>query len=141
VDLEDAAIEGSVFLIESPAGRRPEIRGRLDMGSARVTGRFLVRNATVEARTDVLAGSSYASPAVVGKAVNAARLVVGAEVILEGRCEVAGTIDLSRGQMSSLSIGGNCLLRTPGRTALDLTNAELGGDATLHRGAAPALAS
>ena len=49
---------------------------------------------------------------------------------------MTGTIDLSRGQMSSLSIGGNCLLRAPGRTALDMTTAELGGDVTVHRGAA-----
>ncbi len=90
----------------------------------------------MQTRTDASAGSNYASPAVVGKVVNAARLSVGAEVILEGRCEVAGTLDLSRGQMSSLSIGGNCLLRAPGRIALDLTNAELGGDLTIHSGAA-----
>ncbi len=49
---------------------------------------------------------------------------------------MTGTIDLSRGQMSSLSIGGNCQLRAPGRTALDMTTAELGGDVTVHRGAA-----
>jgi hypothetical protein len=135
VDLEDADVEGGVFLIEGPSGRRPEIRGRLDMGSARVIGRFLVRNAILEARTDVSAGSIYASPSVIGKAINAARLSVGAEVVFEGRCEVAGTIDLSRGQTSSLSISGNCMLRAPGRTALDLTSAEIGADLTVHPGA------
>ena len=39
---EDATIEGSVFLMEDASGRRPLIRGRLDMASTRISGRFLI---------------------------------------------------------------------------------------------------
>ena len=125
IDLEDATIKGSVFLIEDPAGRRPEIRGRFDLSSARISGRFLIRNATLEARTDLPKGSLYAMPSVIGTALSAARLSVGAEVILAGRCEVTGRIDMSMSDMSSVSIGENCVLRAPAHTALDLTNAEI----------------
>ena len=34
-----------------------------------------------------------------------------------------GRIDMSMGDMSSVSIGENCVLRAPGGTAMDLTNA------------------
>lgn len=59
-----------------------------------------------------------------GTALNA-RLSVGAEVTLAERCEVTGSIDMSMSDMSSMSISENCVLRAPGRTALDLTNAEI----------------
>jgi hypothetical protein len=125
IDLADATIESTVFLIEDPAGRRPVIRGRLDMGSARISGRFLIRNATIEARAGVTPGSIYARATASGTAISAARLSVGDEVMLTGRCEVTGGIDMSMGDVSSLSIGEDCVLRAPGRTALDLTNAEI----------------
>ena len=124
LDLEDATIKGSVFLIEDPAGRRAHIRGRIDMGSARISGRFLVRNATVEARVGAPEGRHYAMPSVTGTALGAARLTVGAEVMFAG-CEVTGGIDMSMGDMSSVSIGENCVLRAPGDTAMDLTNSEV----------------
>ena len=50
------------------------------MGSARISGRFLVRNATVEARAGVPEGRHYAMPSVAGTALGAARVTVGAEV-------------------------------------------------------------
>ncbi len=122
--------------LEDLAGRRPVIRGRLDMGSARISGRFLIRNATVEARADAPAGSIYARATAIGTALSAARLSVGDEVMLAGRCEVTGCIDMSMGDMSSVSIGENCVLRAPGRTALDLTNAEIRALFRLDEGAA-----
>jgi hypothetical protein len=94
IDLEDAAIAGSVFLIDDAAGRRPVIRGRFDMASARIAGRFLIRNATIETRADRPTGSIYAMPSLIGTAVSAARLSVGAEMMLMGRCDVTGRIDL-----------------------------------------------
>ena len=124
LDLEDATIKGSMFLIEDPAGGRPHIRGRIDMGSARISGRFLVRNATVEARVGAPEGRHYAMPSVTGTALSAARLTVGAEVMFAG-CEVTGRIDMPMGDMSSVSIGENCVLRAPGGTAMDLTNSEI----------------
>ena len=46
IELEDAIIEGSMFVIEAPGGRRPEIRGRVGLGSTRISGRLEIRNAT-----------------------------------------------------------------------------------------------
>ncbi|HTP14335.1 MAG TPA: hypothetical protein VLW44_08480 [Streptosporangiaceae bacterium] len=135
IDLADAIIEGSVFLIEDPGGRRPVIRGRVGLGSARISGRFLIRNATLEARTDLPTGSIYAMPAMIGTAMSADRLSVGADVTLAGTCEVTGRIDMTMADVSSLSVGGNCVLRAPGRTALELTNAEIRANFRLEEGA------
>lgn len=125
LDLGEAVIEGSVFLIDDPSGRRPLIRGRVDMGRARVGGQFLIRNATLEATSGVPVGSAYSRARAGGTAVSAPRLSVGAELTLEGVCQVYGGLDLSMSELSSLSIGPECSLQSPGRAALDLTNAEL----------------
>jgi hypothetical protein len=50
-----------------------------------------------------------------------------------GRREVTGCIDMSMGDLSSLLISGPCVLRARGRTALDLTNAELRANLSLDR--------
>ena len=71
LDLADTTIKGSVFLIEDPDGRRAHIRGRIDMGSARISGRFLVRNATVEARVGGTESRHYASLSVRDTAIGA----------------------------------------------------------------------
>ena len=55
---------------------------------------------------------------------------------LTGRCEVTGRIDLTMAEVSSVSIGENCVLRAPGRTALELTNAEIRASFRLAEGAA-----
>jgi hypothetical protein len=136
LDLGEAMIEGSVFLIDDPSGRRPLIRGRVDMGRARIGGQFLVRNATLEATSGVPVGSAYSRARAGGTAVSAPRLSVGAELPLEGACRVNGGIDLSMSELSSVSIGPQCSLQSPGRTALDLTNAELLSGVTLGSGAA-----
>ena len=126
LDLGEAIIEASVFLIEDPSGRRPLIRGRIDMGQARIGGQLLIRNATLEAPSaDAPVGSVYSRSRVGGTALSAPRLSVGAEVTLEGTCAVTGGIDLSMGELSSVSVRPGCSLHAPGRTALDLTNTEL----------------
>jgi hypothetical protein len=135
LDIEDATVEGSVFLIDDSAGRRPLIRGRLDMASSRISGRFLIRNATIETHPGRPAGSVYAVSPVIDAALSASRLSVGAEVTLAGRCEVAGGIDMSMADVSSFTIGENCKLRAPGHTALDLTNAEIRALLRLDRNA------
>lgn len=125
VDLEDATIDGSVFLIEDPAGRRPVIQGRFALGSARISGLFFIRNATLEVTPDKpTVNSIYGTHGTVGVALSAARLTVGADAVL-AHCEVTGRIDMPMSDLSSLSIGENCVLRSPGRRALDLSNAEI----------------
>ena len=125
LDLGEAVIEASVFLIDDPQGRRPVIRGRIDMGQARIGGQFLVRNASLEVRAGTQVGSAYSRSRVAGTALSAPRQSMGAELTFDGACEVTGGIDLSMSQLGSVSVGPGCSLRAPGRTALDLTNTEL----------------
>lgn len=125
IDLEGSVIKGSVFLIEAPDGRRPSVTGRLAAGSARVGGRCLIRNATLHAGAAVVAGSPYARSSAAGTVIDAPRLSVGAEFRLAENCDVTGRVDLSMSHASSLLVDAGCVLRAPGRTALDLTNAEI----------------
>ena len=125
LDLNDAIIGGSLFLIADAAGRRPVIRGRIDMSSAQISGQLLIRNVTLEAPVISPTDSGYSRSRARGTALSAPRLSVGAEITLEGTCQVSGGIDLSMSELSSVSIEPGCSLRAPGRTTLDLTNAEL----------------
>ncbi len=120
-----------MFIVADRAGRRPVIRGRVDMGSAHISGQFLIRDAAIEERAPIPAGSAYSRSAMNGTALNAPRLSVGADVTLEGSCLMTGGIDLSLSEMSRLSIQDTTALRAAGRTALDLTNAELRSALTL----------
>jgi hypothetical protein len=124
LDLCDAVIGGNLFIVDG-GGRRPVIRGRVDIGSAHIDGQFLFRNATLEGSPSLPADRGHAGTRVSGTAMSATRLTVGAEVALEGQCDVAGGLDLSMSDLSTLSVGPECTLRAGGRTALDLSNAEL----------------
>ena len=125
LDLGEAVIEGSVFLIDDTSGRRPHIRGRIDMGRARIGAQLLIRNTTLEATGGMPVGSAYSRARTGGTALSAPRLSVGAELTIEGASQIIGGMDLSMSELSSFSVGPGCSLRAPGRTALDLTNAEL----------------
>jgi hypothetical protein len=131
LDLGEAVIEGSVFLIDDTSGRRPHVRGRIDMGRARIGGQLLVRNATLEATGGMPVGSAYSRARTGGTALSAPRLSVGAELTLEGTCEVSGGMDLSMSELSSVSVGPGCALQAPGATAVDLSNAEVLSTLTL----------
>jgi hypothetical protein len=124
LDLGDAVIGGNLFIVDG-GGRRPVIRGRMDMGSAHIDGQFLFRNATLEGSASMPADRGHAGTRVSGTAMSAFRLTVGAEVALEGSCDVTGGLDLSMSDLSSLSVSPDCSLKAGGRTALDLSNAEL----------------
>jgi hypothetical protein len=136
LDLGDAIIGGSLFIISDSAGRRPVIRGRIDMGSTRISGQLLIRNATIEKSSTTPADSGYAKSRNHGSAVSAPRLSVGAETTLEGACNVVGGLDLAMSDMSSLAIHSGCSLRADGSTALDLTHAELRSGLTFDSGVA-----
>jgi len=133
VNLDDAVIGGSVFVINDPGDRSPVIRGRIDMGNARVAGRFVIRNLTLVAPM-APADARYARPQIRGSALSAPRLSVGTGVTMEGSCRVDGGMDLSMSELGSLYIGPGCSLYAGGRTALDLTNAELLSTFTLGEG-------
>jgi hypothetical protein len=128
IDLAEAVIAGSAFLISDPAGRKPVIHGRIDMGLTRISGQLLIRDATLEDRGSEPNERGYSRSTARGCALNAPRLSVGAEVALEGSCRIDGSVDLSMSDLSGITIGGDCAIRAPGRTALKLTNAEIGAD-------------
>ena len=132
LDLADAVIGGSVFLIGHARRRRPVIEGRIDMGSTRISGQLLIRDAKLVGRSAIPAGSAYSHARSGTVAVSAARMSVGAEVTLEGRCRVFGGLDLSMSEMSSLTISKACSLRGIDSPALDLTNAELRSSMTIY---------
>ncbi len=125
LDLEGAVIGGSVFLIDDLAGRKPEIRGRVTMASTQLAGRFIIRNAIIRADAASQTGSIYERPTSASTALDAPRLSVGAEMVLAGRCEVTGRIDMSMSEVSSVSIGAQCVLRAPDGIALDLSAAQI----------------
>ena len=125
LDLADAVIGGSLFVISDTHGRRPVINGRIDLGSTKILGQILIRNATLCESGTGPVGSGYSRSRASGTAVSAPRLSVGAEVTLEGTSEVIGGLDLSMADMSTLTLGAGCRLHAPGRTALNMTNTEI----------------
>jgi hypothetical protein len=127
IDLGTASIEGSVFLVEDHNGRGPVIRGLVNMRSASIAGQLMMRRAIVEAPSGLPRGSIYRGTTAEGTAIDGPRLSVGAEVTLAEHCEVKGRIGLPMATISSMSIGADCILRAPGRTALDLTASQIGG--------------
>jgi hypothetical protein len=133
LDLGEAVIDGSIFLIGDTSGRQPVIGGRIDMGRARIGGQFLIRDVTLSARGSLPVGTAYSRARMGGTALSAPRLSVGAEVTFEGTCHVNGGMDLSMSELSSVSIGPNCLVLSPGQAAIDLTNAELLSTFTIGR--------
>lgn len=134
LDLGDAVIGGSLFLIPDSEGRRPVIRGRIDMGSTRISGQLLIRNARLRKSRTTPVDSGYSRSRIRGSALSAPRLSVGAELTLEGNCRIVGGLDLAMSDLGSLSIAGDCSLRADGRTALDLTHAEFRSALTLEQG-------
>jgi len=133
LDVAESSIGGSMFLIDETSGRRPLIHGRIDMASARITGQFLIRNATLRGQGAVPDGVGYSRSWVGSSAsLSAPRLSVGGEMTVEGSTDVTGGLDLSMSDLTGLEIGDRCTLRAPGHTALDLANAELRSSLTLH---------
>lgn len=135
LDLGEAVIDGSLFVVDDDAGRRPELRGRVDMGGVRIGGQFLVRNTIIEQAGTVPVGSAYSRARRSATALSAPRLRVGAETTFEGSCTLTGGIHLAMSELSNLSIGSGCTLRAPGQTALDLTNAEILSSLVIGHGA------
>ena len=54
---------------------------------------------------------------------------------IDGHTDISGGVDLSMSDLADLRIGGHCTLRAPGKTALDLTNADIHASLDLRPGA------
>lgn len=133
LDLGDAQIGGSVFIIDDQTGRRPMIGGRLDLGNARISGQFLIRDADFEP-TGTVSGVGYSSLRSAGTAISAPGLFVGGDLSLEGECRIGGGVDLSMGSFSTILVRQGTEFAAGGGRALDLTNAELRSYLTFEEG-------
>jgi hypothetical protein len=138
IDLEDADIEGSVFIVEHAAQmsddgktvipeRRPDISGRIDLGSARIASRFLIRKALITGLPAELQEGSYAKSAAPGTVIHAPRLNVGARVQITDGSVVIGGIDIAMGELSSLYVEKSCQILSPGTDALNLSHSRVRG--------------
>ena len=125
LDLADAIVGGSVYLIGQRGGRGLRADGQIAISSAQVAGRVIVSDAAVNASTRSR-GGNYANPTGPGSALGASRLSVGGDLSFQGRCRFAGHVELPLATLGQLTVGPDCQFDAPGRTALDLTNAELG---------------
>lgn len=134
LDLGDAEIGGSLFLIPSQSGRPPTVQGRIDMGSTRIGGQLLCRSLRVEAQRSDVSGSGYSTLRRGGSAISAPRLSVGADVTFESNCEINGGIDMTLSEVGDIWIDGSARLLAPNATALDLTNATVSGSLTCIAG-------
>jgi hypothetical protein len=135
LDLADAEIGGSVFVVPHVAtGRSPVIRGRVDLGSARIGGQLLIREAVLEEPDSGPVGGPYTRTRAYGTALSAPRLSIGGDLTFEGACRIAGGLDLSRCDVGTLSFDSACTLAAPGRLALDLLSAEVRSNLTVGPG-------
>jgi len=125
LSLANSVIDGDVLLARDPAGRWTEISGCLDIAGARISGKFQASGAVLTGLADAPEGLPYASPAGPGTAIHAARASVGAGFVLASGSQVNGSVNLSLGELGGVIIGDSCTVRCPGRTALDLTNADI----------------
>jgi hypothetical protein len=132
VDLADAAISGNMFVGASSTGRRPEIRGRINLSSTSIDGKLLIRDATL-VRPD-REEARYYSPRFRGKALVGLRLSVGAGLAIEGATTVSGGVDLSLAELGGVIVESGSVIEAPGQTALDLTNAEIRSDVIIGDG-------
>ena len=124
LDLADAVVGGSLYLIGRRGGRGLRADGRIALNSAQVAGRVIVGDATITASTRP-PGGNYTDPGARGSAVSASRLSVGGDLTFEGDCHLVGRVDLPLATLGRLTVDRDCRFDAPGDTALDLTNAEL----------------
>ena len=133
LDLADAVIGGSLYLIGRRGGRGLQADGRIALNSAQVAGRVIVGDATVAA-SSLAPGGNYTDPSVRESAFSASRLSVGGDLTFEGRCRFAGRVDLPLATLGRLTADHDCRFDAPGSTAVDLTNAEVGSHLRLAAG-------
>ncbi|GAA4246677.1 hypothetical protein GCM10022255_019210 [Dactylosporangium darangshiense] len=124
LDLGEASIGGSVLLTS--------YADRGDAGRARIDGQVAAANLGVAGRV-VIRGAVLRGPD--GQAaVSAQRLAVSGAVSVEGGSRVHGGLDLSYGDLTTVTIGGDCAIDAPGRLALGLLGAEVRSHVTLEPG-------
>jgi hypothetical protein len=131
LDLGEAHIGGSVFIIddeEQHENAKPEIRGRLEMGHARIEGRILVRNAALIGPQPGEGGHHYLSYGTLHRSVlSAPRVSVQGDLLFTGSCQIEGGLDLQMAEIQGDVRLDDQVLWNPGDPSVDLTTAAIGG--------------
>ncbi|HEX6873393.1 MAG TPA: hypothetical protein VF163_20030 [Micromonosporaceae bacterium] len=125
LDLSDAVVTAGVSVAMDTARRRPTISGRICLDNARIGGQVYLCDAVIDHGDTGPQASGQPRPASDQAVLSAARLVAGAGVAFAGATSVTGMVDLSASDLGAVVVGSHCRLTAPGRTALDLTNAQL----------------
>jgi hypothetical protein len=90
------------------------------MTNMRISGKLLIRDATLVKTRTTTADSGYATAKIRGSAVSAPRLSVGAEMTLEGECSLIGGLDLAMSDIGSLSISEGSSVPNLGKELADV---------------------
>jgi hypothetical protein len=133
LDIADTVIGGSVHLIRSRKSGHPVVLGRIDAGTARISGRLMLRDVELTGPTGTVE-DPYWRRGQRNTALSAPRLHVGGEVSFEGACVISGRLDLSSSDLGNVVLEQDCRLVAPGEVALNLTSAELRASLTLEPG-------
>ncbi|HEY1488536.1 MAG TPA: hypothetical protein VGF84_20665 [Micromonosporaceae bacterium] len=107
-----------MLLPDRTDGRPPQIRGRISMRGAEIAGQLRIEGVRIEAD---------------GDAFSLGRITVGDTVTID-TTSVVGRIDLSAGDIGGFVIGADCSVDAPGRTAIDLSNAQSHGHVVIAAG-------
>jgi len=134
LDMAESHVGGSIFIIDDEAfqdsrGRRPEIRGRVELGHTTVGGRVLVRNTTFVGPAVGAGGHHYLPGGVMRRcALKAPRLSIVGDLEISGTCRIEGGLDLTAADVKGAVVLDGQVVQNPGDRSVDLTNASVGGD-------------
>jgi hypothetical protein len=132
LDLGEATIGGSLFLVPTKDGQITTINGRVEMGHLRINGRLLVDSAHLVAPPPGEGGHWYLPPLdMVPTAVWAPRLNVAGDIHFLGPCVFNGQVDLSMCDVGGSLIASGQHFANPSFVAFELSSAKIAGDLRL----------
>ena len=134
LDLGEATISGSLFLIPGLEGDRSQVVGRVDMSNCVVMGQTLVRATTISV-DQVLAEPAYYwfDRNGVPIALRASGAEFRGEVNVDDGCEIDGLMDLLGAEFRSHLNFGDTVFRGETGYSVDLTSASIVGDLKLPK--------
>ena len=132
VDLAEAHIAGSLFVLRDPNGSPPTIEGRVDLGNTTVDGQTLVQ----ELHSSIAGSASdpnhyWFNADKASFAIRASGSTFRGEVNFDGGCRFDGLVDFRNAAFESQLNLGDTTVRTEQGFGLDLTSATLAGDVHL----------
>jgi hypothetical protein len=129
LDLGEATISGSLFVLRDPQGDRPTIDGRIDMGNTVVEGQSLFQDASLSVAHSRTPETYYSfNPDKAAFALRASGSIFKGEVNFDGDCHIDGLVDFRNADFESQLNFGDTSLQTEAGFALDLTSATVAGN-------------